>query len=415
MKVKLLFSLVLFVSFFARAQKEHCAEVEKQLDQFIMDKDYKQAYDSWLELQSKCPNYSEKTYLLGKEVLQYRIDAAENEIETTVRDLIKLFNQYDYNFPNNSNANDVNRAMALYENHVGSDDEIFSYLDKAFSKQKETFTNAEAIGVYFRLYYEKYKEGKSNITVSQLLEKYSEVTALCDANSAKLPQVQAEYARVIQGMKGAMSSLLICDNLIPFYQKNFESHKTDVKWLESAATVLSVKCKIAPIFETIASELHKISPSSKSNYFLGIYALNTRKQEQAISYFNESVDMTTDKAEKAKTAYMIASIVSVSDKAKSKEMVLIAMENDPGNGKYYVFLAELYANSASECASSENEKKALYKLASETVLKAGTIDPYLKNTAEKASANYLKSAAINSSLKNKSIKIGCWINETVQL
>ncbi len=51
--------------------------------------------------------------------------------------------------------------MALYENKAGTNDEIFNYLDQAFDKQKTSFSNPQALLVYFEMYFEKYKSDKS--------------------------------------------------------------------------------------------------------------------------------------------------------------------------------------------------------------------------------------------------------------
>ena len=94
-------------------------------------------------------------------------------------------------------------------------------------------------------------------------------------------------------------------------------------------------------------------------------------------------------------------------------MILTAIENNPSNGKYYIFLANLYANSISECATNETEKKAIYKLASDTALKAITIEPRYKTTAENMSKEYLKNVTFDSKNKLKSVHLGCWIDQTV--
>jgi len=97
------------------------------------------------------------------------------------------------------------------------------------------------------------------------------------------------------------------------------------------------KCKTAPIFGTVATQLHSLQPSSKSAYYVANYTLYTGDQNVAIDFFTQSVALSTDKMEKSSTAYTIASILSGSDKGKAKDMALVAIENDPTNGKYYIF------------------------------------------------------------------------------
>jgi tetratricopeptide (TPR) repeat protein len=179
--------------------------------------------------------------------------------------------------------------------------------------------------------------------------------------------------------------------------------------------MLSVSCKSDPIFEKVATELHSLNPSSKSAYYLATYNLAVGKVEKATNYYIESVSLASDKMEKAKTAYTVATILENTNKAKAKEFVLTAIENNPSNGKYFIYLASLYENGINECTPSEDEKAAIYKLASTTVLKAGEAESRLKAASEKLSNQYLKKIVLDKKSKTKSVTIGCWINQTVQL
>jgi tetratricopeptide (TPR) repeat protein len=414
MKTKLILLFIVVFTQFTKAQQNNCIEKENQLSQYIVDKEYQKAFDVWNDLKTSCPKLSEKVYLLGNKVLQYNIElASSEEKDKTVRELIKLYDLYDKNFPENQNGNFEKRGMALFDNKVGTNDEIYNYLDQAFNLQKKTFENPQAIYTYFDLYYKKYKSEKKEISIEKLIAKYIDVNSLVEINTEKFIYRKEEYNLVSQGINSLMNNLLTCENLTPYTKQNYESNKTNIDWLSSIASALFVKCNASPIFCSVALDLYKLKPTSKSAYYLGSYNLSTANQEKAIEYFTESASLETDKLEKANTCYSIASIVSFSDKAKSQEMVFMAIENNPTNGAYYLFLANLYEN-AMECATNVNEKKAIYKLASNTVLKAAQVEPRLKQTAENRSKEYLKKVIFEGKNKPKPVKLGCWINQTVQ-
>lgn len=415
MKSKLLFLFVVVFSQFVKAQQLNCAENETQLSQFIVKKEFAKAYDIWNDLKKSCPKSSEKIYLLGSKVLQYNIEIASSEDkDKKVRDLIDLYDLYDKNFPENQNGNFEKRAMSFYENKVGTNDDIYNYLDQAFHLQKNTFTNPQAIYTYFDLFFDKYKADKKAVSIDDLISKYIDVISHVDTNSQKVTYKTDEYDRVIQGINSLMSALLTSDNLISYAKKNYSANKNNPEWLSSVAAALFIKSENSPMFGSVALDLHRVKPTSKSAFYLGSYNLSTSNQDKAIEYFTESVSLATDKLEKANTCYTIASIVSLSDKAKSEEMTLAAIENNPSNGAYYIFLANLYANSINECATNENEKRAIYKLASNTVLKAAQVEPRLKQTADSRSKEYLKNVVFDAKTKKKPVKLGCWINQTVQ-
>jgi len=415
MKTKLFFLLVLVFSHFANAQEVNCGDKESQLSKYVVDQEYTKALDVWNDVKVSCPKYSERIYALGNKVLQYNIEIASPENkEKEVRELLKLYDLYDKNFPSNTNGNFEKRALALYDNKAGTQDEIYNFLELAFQKQKSEFTNPQAIFLYFQYYFEKNKSDKSPATIEKLIDKYNEVNALVEVNAQKLPTKADEYSRVAVGLDSFMSSILVCDNVVPYAQKYYQANKSNIDWLSATAKVLFVKCKTAPIFGTIATQLHSVKPSSKSAYYLATYTLYTGDQNVAVDFFTQSVTLATDKIEKATTAYTVASILSSSDKGKAKDMALLAIDNNPTNGKYFIFLANLYANSINECAANDDEKKAIYKLASDTVLKAGTIEPMLKGTAIKMSNDFLKNVVFDGKSKVKQVKVGCWINQTVQ-
>ena len=143
MKTKLLILFVIVFSSFANAQEMNCGEKEKQLNEYLTDNENKKALDLWDEFKNFCPSYSEKIYLLGNKVLQYQIEIANpNDKESKVNALLQLYNQYDKYFPNNKNGNYEKRAIALYTYKVGSTEDLYSYLDKAFENEKETFANS---------------------------------------------------------------------------------------------------------------------------------------------------------------------------------------------------------------------------------------------------------------------------------
>jgi tetratricopeptide (TPR) repeat protein len=416
MKTKLLLLFLVVFSHFAKAQEVNCAAKEKQLSQYITDKDYTKAFEVWNEVKVSCPAFNENIYLLSSKILQYNIELAKPEDkEKSVRELIKLYNQYDKFFPDNKAGSFEKIAMALYENKAGEYVEIYSNFDKAFNLQKNTFTNPVAIFTYFNMYFDKFKSENSAVSNEKLLTKYSEVSALIEANNNQFPDKSDEYTRVTKGINSLMKDVLVSSNLIPFVQKNFEANKTNINWLEANSKLLSVSCKSDPLFEKVATELHSLKPSSKSAYYLATFNLAAGKVEKATNYYIESVSLATDKMEKAKTAYTVATILENTNKTKAKEFVLTAIENNPSNGKYFIYLASLYENSIKECASNEDEKAAIYKLASTTVLKAGEVESRLKAASETLSNQYLKKIVLDKKSKTKSVTIGCWINQTVQL
>ncbi len=415
MKTKLLLLLVVIFSSLANAQVAKCGEKEKQLNQYLVDAEYKKASETWEDVKITCPSFSEKIYLLGNKVLQYQIEIADpKEKEDKVTALLQLYDQYDKYYPNNKNGNFEKRALALINNKVGKPDDLFSYLNQAFEKEKETFANSQAVYVYFEMCFDHYKQNKSIIPLEELIDKYCAVSSLIAENNRKFTFKKEEYNRVSLGIELLMKDVLTKENMIPYAKKKLDKNAIDSSWLEATAKALSVECKNSPVFGSVASKLDSDRPTSTSAYYVATYNLNTGNQEKSIEYYKKSAELATDSIEKATIYYSIATILSNSDKATAEKMVLNALGSNPSNGRYFIFLANLYANSANDCGTNENERSAIYKLASTTALKAIDVEPRLKPTADAMSAEYLKKVTLNSDSKVNSVKIGCWIQQTVK-
>lgn len=394
------------------SQEITCADRHKEITSLMIEKDYSNASIVLKEILKKCPADNEKNYLIGIEILQNDIDLSSDENrEKTVKEFLKLLDQYDANFPNNKNGNLVKKAMTLYDNKIGEQQEVFVLLDKAFSKDKSQFVEANSIFTYFKLYYDQFLDKSKKISENNLLEKYNQVLSLIDETSKSFPEKNIDFRNATFAIKSILKNDLTPEKLVSFAESNFEKNKTNIAWLESTLKLLSEKSTSKAIFGQLATALHQLKPTSKSAYYLGDYNLKNKKIDEGVKYFDEAVNTTQDKLEKASIAYSLASILSNSDKSKAAQMVKLAIANDEKNGKYYIFLANLYANSAKECGSTSDQSNGVYKLASSTVLKAGEIEPRLKATAEQLSKKYLTSI---SNQKKKTVQIDCWINETVQ-
>jgi tetratricopeptide (TPR) repeat protein len=415
MKTKLLILFVIVFSSFVNAQEGKCSEKEKLLNQYLTDSVNKKALEVWEDVKVSCPSFSEKIYILGNKVLQYQIEIADaKDKESKVNDLLNLYDQFDKYFPNNKNGNYEKRALALLKNKVGKPEDLYLYLNQAFEKEKETFLNSQAIYTYFEMYFSQYKENNSNISLDELFDKYCAVSSLITENSRKFPFKKEEYNRVSAGIDLLMQNVITKENFISYAQKKLEDNNSGTIWLEATAKSLSVLCKNNPVFGSVAAKLDDVKPTSTSAYYLATYNLNIGNQEKAIEFFKKSAELSKDSLEKATIYYSIATILSNSDKATSEKMVLNALASNPSNGRYYIFLANLYANSVNDCGANQNERNAIFKLASNTVLKSVEVEPRLKPTADTMSAEYLKKMLLDTDSKVKTVKIGCWIQQTIK-
>lgn len=451
MKSKLTLLLLLVIGFLSNAQStEKCGEDIQYLLQYAKANQYNEAYPILQNMRKNCPSFNDAIYKIGDYVLKYKIDNAEGAEakEVEVRDLLLMYDQYDKNFPNNNQGNTMKKAMVLFDNGVGTKEEIYSLLDKAFKNDKDNFSSAKALYTYFEIFVDNYEAGKG-IELQQVFDKYDEIIekleleekGLSDELDVLLNKIESgqeltdkenrlksKYETNLEAfstVKGSMDAKIVllstCDKLIPFYQKSFEEKKNDVLWLKRAAERLEAKdCDSDPLFTKISEQLHKLNPTAESAYLLGVSAQRAKNTTKALEYFNQSAELFTDATKKAKVYYKIATMFGTSNKTQARTYARKALSAKPSFGQAYMLMAQLYASSANECGKTPFEKRAVYWLCAQYANKAAAVDPGLKATASRQAASYNASAPsktdiFNEAMAGKTISFNCWIGESVRV
>ncbi len=412
----------------SNAQKFDCPSKMTEYQELFKAKKIAESYDTWTAVSKNCPKENEAVYTDGIEIIQYKIDnaASAEEKEKLVREVLKLYDQYNKHFPLTTSDFEVNKAMTLVANKIDAKEEIFTLLDRGFTKASNKVTSANAIFTYFSMYCEKFNNGDKSITSNSVLEKYTLVNSLLnqlqvakpDSNDSEQEKQNRDYKTAQTAINRLIKDLATCENLDAFYTKNYTDNQENGDWITSALLSLSGKCSAKPIFNTLAEKLYAMKVTAQSANFMALANLQQRKFPEAIKFYNESAELHTNPIEKAKIYYKLATGLLANDLPKSKEYLKKALSSDPKMGKAYLFLAQLYSNSANDCGKTDFEKKAVYYLAIQTAQKAGIAEPRLKPTADKTAKDYeaksltadeISKAKMNGNL----LTIGCWINETI--
>jgi TPR repeat protein len=400
------------------AQKFDCPSKANEYRELLKAKKFNESFDIWTEVRKNCPKENEAVYTDGIQILQYKIDNAPSEQkEAAVRDLMKLYDQYNKNFTAAIPDFEVYKAMALYNNNIEAKDEIFGLLDSGFTKASQNITDAKAIYAYFTLYSERFSAGDKKITANAVLEKYTMVSSMLAQLQVSKPE-NKDYKTVQNAIDKLIKDIATCENLTEFYTKDFEKNKDNADWMRSALISLSEKCSSKPIFLTLAERLYSAKADAQSANFVALGYTKQRKFPEAIKFYIESAEKQTNPLEKAKIYYMLGTGLLSNDLPKSKEYINKALAADPKMGKAYLYLAQMYVNNSKDCGKTDFEKKAIYYLAIQTAQKAGIVEPILKPASDKMAADYTSGSLTapeisKAKMNGKSITIGCWINETV--
>ena len=451
--VKIALFLIVFANFDSvlLAQNSECRDKLLAFEDFSKTNNFDDStYAPWLELKKKCPKTNESIYLIGETILKQKIEKANaSEAKNNmVSELADLYDEHDKNFPSNKNGNKLNKALLLFENKVGTEDEIYSFLDKAFKTEYSQFTSPNALNIYSELVFNQYKGGGNGISVEQALDKLdliaekvqievqvielsisplvvkakTEILTAEEKNVLNVAQQNlGQFTLVVENIDGRINAVANCEVLSSYYEKNFEKNKDNAMWLERAVDRLGAKKCKTELYAKIAEKSHAVNPSSKSAYAMAMVSRNAKNVNLAAEYFAQAAELQTDIQKKAAYFYTLATTYGYADKPKARAAALKALELNPSLGKAHTYIAQLYANSINDCGANAFESRAVYWLAAESARKAGVVEPKFKKSADELAAGFMKKAPSKKEISEAKKKAGqiisfqCWIGESVSI
>lgn len=431
----------------AHAQDFNCADNVKALQVKVNEASWDEAALLLTDLRTKCPKSDIKLYTYGEKILKYKIDNAQpDDQKALLQDLILLYTQQETNFANTGGV--IKKALLLKSKSLAKDDEVFKILDAAFTANKQSFTDYNALMLYFNLYVAKYEAKDKGITQEQFIQKFADVAsqAVYAKNSiaqkreslrvkqettpltpddkqylAETKNTEKALGNVSTNIFRQASKYFDCTKLETFYSSNFEKNKEDIAWLQGMAKVLyDNKCYTSATLFTGALAVNKAKPTYDSAMMLGYISQKKNDTKQALVYYEQAANLQSDPAKKAETYVTIANSYQNIDSAEAKKFAQKAIAADAKSGEAYLLLGNMYMG-ASGCELSDFDKKALLWLAEDMFKRAETVEPRFKATvaalSKQNAPKLLKKADLKAAKKSSgdTIKYGCWINETVTI
>ncbi|UAB82422.1 hypothetical protein INR76_06590 [Marixanthomonas sp. SCSIO 43207] len=444
--ILILTALTLLVGGKSFAQMDDC---QLNLSLFVEPakaKNYEAALPYYEKLIKDCPNYNLATYQYAEKMFKHFIDQGD---KSKINDLIKSYNLRLENFPAKTKQGEVLQDIAKlkYENEIGTKQEQFDAFNEAFTKHEEDFTSPKALYAYFSLAVDLYDEGKKDI--QEVFDLYDSVTAKIEKEENALAEKLTKYmdkqdegndlsskekrymgayennlkayGQVKGSVNGKLGILADCDNLIPLYEKDFDSNKEDVNWLKRAAGRLSAKDCETPLFFKLVQQLHNLEPSAKSAYYLGQLADQDGKASKAMEYYNEAADLETEPGEKVKIYRRIAdNFRRKGSYSQARTYYNKVLQIKPSDGRSYLHIATMYAKSANNCGTTPFQKRAINWKAAEMAEKAARVDASIASSANAAASSYRQRAPskqdiFSEGMAGKTVTFSCWVGGSVRV
>ncbi|NQX86456.1 MAG: tetratricopeptide repeat protein [Flavobacteriaceae bacterium] len=458
MKTKITFLIAVLLLSFNSSQAQSNEEDMNTLSimtEYAKAKNYEAAYAPFMELRQRNPKFHRGIFTYGEKILKFKIkNASGAEKVGYVNDLLKMWEERAVHFASKTPKGEfMAKACQLkYNNRKDlnlSDQQLYDCFDMAYKTDQATFTNPKSLYTYFKLAVNLY-DAKS-LSAEALFTKYDEVSEKVESEvknyTVKLNKFVATegeeaptlsskdankvrsyssflkgYSQISKGMDKDLGDRANCENLIPLYSKNYDANKNDGVWLQRVMNRLYAKgCNDDPLFVKVLQQKNTLEPNATTAFYLGILKDKEGKASEALSYYNQAVDLESDNYEKSKILYRIAAnFKKKGNYGKARSYYQKALKANPSMGKCHLAIAAMYAKSANNCGSDAFHKRAVYWLASKEAARAGRVDPTLKKSAGKSVANYNAKAPSKSDIfsgghAGKTIKIACWIQRSIKV
>ncbi|MGB5821412.1 MAG: hypothetical protein WBG90_18145 [Saonia sp.] len=433
----------------AQAQNPECMTNLSIFSEHAKVKNYDAAYTPWKMVYENCPELNWATFAYGERILKDKIrKSSGSEKEAFVQDLIVLGDNSMKYFPKKAKMADVmiDHAMIMHDNKMAPEEEVYKLLDKAFKEDRENFKNPKALYLYFSNLVDLHKAGSKDL--QEVFDTYDDVTEKIEEENQKLTTIitkllpkedegtltskekrrlkvattnSESFGKISGSIDSKLGALADCGNLIPLYQKSFESKKSDVVWVKRAVgRMFSKECTDDPMFKKLFEAQLALDPSASAYVYGGTLKQKAGDSKGAIADFNKAVELETDSFKKSNLLYKIATIYRRGSKSTARSYAQKAIDANPANGKAYLLIANLYAGSANECGSSTFEKRAIYWKAADMANKAGRVDPSLSGRARQTAASYnakapSKTDIFNSGKAGQTISFSCWVGGSVKV
>lgn len=402
----------------------------------FQSKKYDDAYTNWIYLMDNCKDLSVNIYKYGSTLAE---DVKKNPALAK-----RVYEQRLQYFPDQDPAK-VHSDYATYlaDNKLGTDDEIFSILEKAYSIDA-TRLSVKNLYIYFQgvtdrnkdtnpqKVFDTYDDVIENVNLK--LDGYAKRIVELRKDSINLDKKGKRYLEAYKtnskalgtiegGLDAIITEIATCERLVPLYTRDFEANKSDAVWLKRAVSRMFNKgCQSDPLFEKLVRAYAEASPSPEAYAFLANVLEDNGDEAVATAMREKSFSLETDPLKKAK--YKLKFAQAAKDRgqlSKARSLAREALKFDPNSGKAYLFIARLYQASVNNCGENEFEKRMVYVAALNMAQRAASVDPSIYATASKYIASYRANVPSQKVIftagatPGGSYTIKCWIGETVRI
>lgn len=390
-------------------------------------KNYSSMHESWATLYNECPASSQRIYTDGAFMLKWEIQNAGTVAEKKEKfnDLMNLFDQRikyfgkDKKYPSYYVLGQKAINYCQYPELTGDKTNVKAYqwLEEAINKG-ESKCKPDVFRQFFMLSEGLYKENPT-ANRQKFIDDYMKIAPMI--SSAAESDSTYDIAKSAVDKIFARSGAAECGTLDKAYSAKIEANKTNEAYLNEVLKLYAIAdCKESAVYFKGSAYLHAIKPTASSAQGMAAQAYSKKDFGTAIKYYNEAINLTTDKSVKSQCYYNIAALQSANKNFEaSRSAALKCLQFDPTEGKAYILIANLYANYRQSISDIPAVQNTAYWAACDKLEKAKSVDPGVAAKANQLLNQYKQYFPDKSELfmRGIDVKAGAtysvpgWINE----
>ena len=383
-------------------------KVEKYLD----------AVESHAWLLENTPDLNESLYQNGAKIYRALAVKETDKVQKAAYQT-KALEMYDLRIKYFGNeASVLNRkAFPAYKFYKGDKSkyvELLALFEKTFALNGAGFSTNNFVA-YMDLV-RRFKAAGGDLSDEKVLDIYTRLMDVLDSQIAASSK-PASLERVAENMDKLLTLTidLSCDYVESLLGPKL-AETGDIKVASKIfKLMLQNKCTDRPLAFEAAKIVNQNSPDFAISKFLASRASKEDDRQGAIQYYNQALTLTEEVTKKAEIYLSLAKIdYQAGLKGSARSNCRKALSADPSMSDAHVLIGNLYLSSFEECKQGEFKTVdyAIFIAAHNAFQKAGDYGNMKKSEALFPSITDIFTEEYT---EGQSIKIDCWINESVIL
>lgn len=407
-----------------------CLENLSMYQSYYKIKDYNAAFDSWKVVFDECPKaggrtlYGNGAYLIVQKMM--KAPAAEKQQWFDL--LMKCYEQRIQYFGVDKKYSEAwirGRQAIDYMNYSGDEamlDKVLPWLKQAVDHGMHA-ADADVINSYFQML-EKQYQSNPDAYRANFIDEYLRVGEMLDKRVSMVDKQMENYKLVRSNIDNIFSAsgAADCKTLEGVFVQKVEAEKENAEALNKIIKIFRMAgCKESDVYFTASLYSHKLNPTAETAAGCAYQAIKQENYANAVTFFNEALQLQEDVNEKYDYAYHKAVVLQKMGRyAEARSAAYEAISYNNQQGEPYMIIAMMYADS-NPFGDDKILAKTVFWAAVDKLEKAKSVDADCAAEANKLISLYRQhypskeDVFFKPELKPGTMfHIGGWINEDVR-